>query len=100
MVTESPTSKSKPQPRRRDTQALKREVGGRGKLTKKKILVPVVYCVLLPLERAFPLTHHGLELDQLRARDRARHARLLQGSVSGGVVDFSLQGSSDPIVAG
>ncbi|GMY25023.1 aspartic proteinase 36 isoform X4 [Fagus crenata] len=64
------------------------------------VVVPVVYCVLLPLERAFPLTHHGLQLDQLRARDRARHARLLQGSVSGGVVDFPLQGSSDPYVAG
>ena len=36
MVIESPTSKSKPQPRRRDTQALKRKIGGRGRLTKKK----------------------------------------------------------------
>ena len=35
MVTD-PTSKSKPQPRQRDTQALKRGIGGRGRLTKKK----------------------------------------------------------------
>ncbi|GMY25022.1 aspartic proteinase-like protein 2 isoform X2 [Fagus crenata] len=66
------------------------------------VLVPVVYCVLLPLERAFPLTDHGLELHQLRARDRARHARILQGRVGGGggVVDFSVQGTSDPYVVG
>ncbi|GMY25018.1 aspartic proteinase-like protein 2 isoform X2 [Fagus crenata] len=65
------------------------------------VVVPVFYCVLLPLKRAFHLTHHGLQLDQHRARDRAKHARLLQGSLSGGgVVDFSLQGSYDPYVAG
>ncbi|KAJ9184382.1 hypothetical protein P3X46_004113 [Hevea brasiliensis] len=59
----------------------------------------VVYCVtLLPLHRAFPL-NHPLELDQLRARDRVRHARLLQGLV-GGVVDFSVQGTSDPYLVG
>ncbi|KAF2307484.1 hypothetical protein GH714_029075 [Hevea brasiliensis] len=59
----------------------------------------VVYCAtLLPLHRAFPL-NHPLELDQLRARDRVRHARLLQGLV-GGVVDFSVQGTSDPYLVG
>ncbi|KAG6744138.1 hypothetical protein POTOM_052848 [Populus tomentosa] len=51
--------------------------------------VSMVYCAsLLQLERAFPLNNHGLELSQLRARDRRRHARLLQGFV-GGVVGFS-----------
>lgn len=58
----------------------------------------VVFSLLLPLERSFPLTHR-VELDQLRARDRARHARILQDSV-GGVVDFSVQGSSDPYFVG
>ncbi|KAB1221213.1 Aspartic proteinase-like protein 2 [Morella rubra] len=62
------------------------------------ILVSVVYCVLppsvLPLERTFPLTRR-VELDHLRARDRARHARILQG-----VVDFSVEGSSDPYLGG
>jgi hypothetical protein len=66
------------------------------------VLVSVVYCVLpptlLPLERAFPLTRR-VELDRLRARDRARHARFLRGTV-GGVVDFSVQGSSDPYFVG
>ncbi|KAG5243276.1 aspartic proteinase protein [Salix suchowensis] len=39
--------------------------------------VSAVYCSsLLHLERAFPLKNHGLELHQLRARDRLRHARL------------------------
>jgi hypothetical protein len=62
--------------------------------------VSVVYCAsLLQLERAFPLNNHGLELSQLRARDRLRHARLLQGFV-GGVVDFSVQGSPDPYLVG
>ncbi|XP_030927614.1 aspartic proteinase-like protein 2 isoform X2 [Quercus lobata] len=62
------------------------------------VSVSVVYSLLLPLERSFPLTHR-VELDRLRARDRARHARILQGSV-GGVVDFSVQGSSDPYFVG
>ncbi|XP_050243366.1 aspartic proteinase 36 isoform X4 [Quercus robur] len=62
------------------------------------VSVSVVYSLVLPLERSFPLTHR-VELDQLRARDRARHARILQGSV-GGVVDFSVQGSSDPYFVG
>ncbi|KAB1204893.1 hypothetical protein CJ030_MR7G015273 [Morella rubra] len=62
------------------------------------ILVSVVYCVLLPsvlpLERTFPLTRR-VELDHLKARDRAMHARILQG-----VVDFSVEGSSDPYLGG
>ncbi|XP_065856505.1 aspartic proteinase 36 isoform X2 [Euphorbia lathyris] len=52
----------------------------------------------LPLERTFPLNHR-VPIDQLRARDRVRHARLLQG-FAGGVVDFSVQGSSDPYLVG
>ncbi|KAK7267842.1 hypothetical protein RIF29_20521 [Crotalaria pallida] len=57
--------------------------------------VSVVYSVFLPLERATPLSH-SVELESLRARDRARHARILRGGVVDGVVDFSVQGSSDP----
>ncbi|KAJ7976865.1 Aspartic proteinase-like protein 2 [Quillaja saponaria] len=68
------------------------------------VLVPVsvVYssfpASLLTLERAFPLSHR-VELETLRARDRARHARILQGVV-GGVVDFSVEGTSDPYLVG
>jgi hypothetical protein len=39
----------------------------------------------LKLERAFPM-NHGMDLDQLRARDTLRHGRLLKSS--NGVVDF------------
>ncbi|XP_027352351.1 aspartic proteinase-like protein 2 isoform X2 [Abrus precatorius] len=52
----------------------------------------------LPLERAIPLNQQ-VELGTLRARDRARHGRILQGVV-GGVVDFSVQGTSDPYFVG
>lgn len=48
----------------------------------------------LHLERAVPLSHR-LEMEELRARDTARHARLLR-RVVGGVVDYSVQGTSDP----
>ncbi|XP_039022429.1 aspartic proteinase 39-like [Hibiscus syriacus] len=54
----------------------------------------VVQCVVIPLERAFPL-NGSVELSQLVARDQLRHSRILQG-LAGGVVDFSVQGSSDP----
>ncbi|KAF7818705.1 aspartic proteinase-like protein 2 [Senna tora] len=57
--------------------------------------VPVSF---LPLERAIPLSQR-VELEALRARDRARHARILQGVVSG-VVDFSVKGTSDPSTIG
>ncbi|GLT93478.1 hypothetical protein SLE2022_112700 [Rubroshorea leprosula] len=61
--------------------------------------VSVVYCAaLLPLERAFPLDR-PVELEELIARDGVRHSRLLQ-RVAGGVVDFSVQGSSDPFIVG
>lgn len=69
------------------------------------VLVPVsvVYSGLpatfLPLERAIPLSH-PVELEALRARDRARHARILKGGVVGGVVDFSVEGTSDPYSVG
>ncbi|KAE9619634.1 putative nepenthesin [Lupinus albus] len=56
--------------------------------------VSVVYSFILPLERAVPVSHR-VELESLRAHDMARHARILRG-VAGGVVDFSVQGTSDP----
>uniref|UniRef100_A0A2P2LM60 Aspartic proteinase-like protein 2 isoform X1 n=1 Tax=Rhizophora mucronata TaxID=61149 RepID=A0A2P2LM60_RHIMU len=63
------------------------------------LLISVVYCAsLLHLERNFPLSQR-VDLDQLRARDRVRHARLLQGFV-GGVIDFSVAGTSDPFLSG
>ncbi|KAG9456828.1 hypothetical protein H6P81_001336 [Aristolochia fimbriata] len=48
----------------------------------------------LKLERAFPVKGN-VELSHLRARDRARHGRLLQG-----VVDFPVEGSADPFTVG
>ncbi|KFK24246.1 hypothetical protein AALP_AAs44256U000300 [Arabis alpina] len=55
---------------------------------------------ILTLERAFPLDE-PVELSELRARDRVRHARILLGKNSvGGVVDFPVQGSSDPYLVG
>ncbi|EEF42831.1 aspartic proteinase 36 isoform X2 [Ricinus communis] len=63
------------------------------------VSVSFVYsATFLSLERALPL-NQSFELAQLRARDHLRHARLLQGFV-GGVVDFSVQGSSDPYLVG
>ncbi|KAJ8754091.1 hypothetical protein K2173_001989 [Erythroxylum novogranatense] len=53
---------------------------------------------VLPLQRVLPLEQR-LELEQLKAWDRVRHARLLQ-SFAGGVVDFSVQGTSDPYLVG
>ncbi|XP_059646781.1 aspartic proteinase 36-like [Cornus florida] len=63
----------------------------------------VVYCggfpsSLLTLERVFP-ANQRVELEVLRARDRARHARMLQGIV-GGVVNFPVDGSPDPYLVG
>lgn len=51
----------------------------------------------LSLERAFP-TNHGVEMAQLRGRDRARHGRMLQSS--GGVIDFPVAGTYDPFLVG
>ncbi|GAB4856524.1 hypothetical protein Ancab_014441 [Ancistrocladus abbreviatus] len=53
---------------------------------------------VLTLERAFPVNQR-VELEILRARDKARHARILQG-VGGGVVDFGVLGTSDPYLVG
>ena len=53
---------------------------------------------VLTLQRAFPIDEE-VELDVLKARDRARHARILQ-SFSGGIVDFQVVGSFDPYVVG
>ncbi|GKV37618.1 hypothetical protein SLEP1_g45626 [Rubroshorea leprosula] len=61
--------------------------------------VSVVYSAsVLPLKRAFPLDQ-PVEVDELIARDGVRHRRLLGGGV-GGVVDFSVHGSSDPYLIG
>ncbi|RWR79154.1 aspartic proteinase-like protein 2 [Cinnamomum micranthum f. kanehirae] len=49
----------------------------------------------MKLERTFPLAQ-SVELAELMARDRRRHGRLLQG----GVVDFPVQGSSNPFTVG
>jgi hypothetical protein len=38
-------------------------------------------------------------METIRARDRVRHARFLQGVV-GGVVHFEVQGTSDPFSLG
>lgn len=48
----------------------------------------------LTLERAFP-ANETVEIEVLRSRDRARHARILQG-----VVDLDVFGASDVYVAG
>ncbi|XP_019162204.1 PREDICTED: uncharacterized protein LOC109158762 [Ipomoea nil] len=48
------------------------------------------------LERAFP-TSHGVEMSQLRERDRVYHGRILQSS---GVVDFPVEGTYDPFLVG
>ncbi|XP_022767217.1 aspartic proteinase-like protein 2 isoform X2 [Durio zibethinus] len=61
-------------------------------------VLSVVCSAIIPLERAFPLNKR-VELSQLVARDQLRHSRMLQGFV-GGVVDFSVQGSSDPYLVG
>ncbi|XP_061337703.1 aspartic proteinase 36-like isoform X2 [Gastrolobium bilobum] len=63
------------------------------------VLVSVACSGFLSLERGIPLSHR-VELEALRARDRARHARILRGVVGGGVVDFSVQGTSDPYSVG
>ncbi|XP_057427233.1 aspartic proteinase 36-like isoform X2 [Lotus japonicus] len=62
------------------------------------VLVTAVCGGFLRVERAIPLSHR-VEMEELRARDRARHARVLRGVV-GGVVDFSVQGTSDPYSVG
>ncbi|KAG8374186.1 hypothetical protein BUALT_Bualt11G0104800 [Buddleja alternifolia] len=53
---------------------------------------------VLTLERAFPV-EEKVELDAIKARDRARHARTLQ-SFAGGIVDFPVGGAADPYAYG
>lgn len=53
---------------------------------------------VLTLERVFPV-EEKVELEVIKARDRARHARTLQ-SFSGGVVNFPVGGTSDPYAFG
>ncbi|CAH8271915.1 unnamed protein product [Arabidopsis lyrata] len=69
----------------------------------------LIYCLLpaavlsygfpaaLKLERGIP-ANHEMELSQLKARDKARHGRLLQSL--GGVIDFPVDGTFDPFVVG
>lgn len=60
----------------------------------------VVLCsfpAALSLERAFPNSLR-VELSQLRARDRARHGRMLQSS--NGIVDLPVRGTFDPFRVG
>lgn len=54
---------------------------------------------VLTLHRAFP-ANKTVDFNELRARDAARHARMLQQVVVGGVVDFRVVGSSDPYLIG
>ncbi|XP_049401905.1 aspartic proteinase 36-like isoform X4 [Solanum stenotomum] len=53
---------------------------------------------VLRLERVFPV-NHSVELEELIARDRARHARMLQ-NFAGGIGNFPVIGSSDPFLVG
>ncbi|CAA3003292.1 aspartic ase 2 [Olea europaea subsp. europaea] len=53
---------------------------------------------VLTLERAFP-ADQKVELEALKARDRVRHARILQ-NFAGGIVDFPVVGTSDPYLVG
>ncbi|XP_031103340.1 aspartic proteinase-like protein 2 isoform X2 [Ipomoea triloba] len=53
---------------------------------------------VMTLERAFP-ANQKVELEELRARDRLRHARLLQ-NFAGGIANFPVIGSSDPYLVG
>lgn len=53
---------------------------------------------VLNLERVLPL-NHKVELEELIARDGARHSRILQ-NFAGGVVDFPVIGSSDQFLFG
>lgn len=53
---------------------------------------------VLPLERAFPV-REAVDMEVIKARDRARHGRMLQ-SFSGGIVDFAVGGTSDPYAVG
>ncbi|XP_014512169.1 aspartic proteinase-like protein 2 isoform X1 [Vigna radiata var. radiata] len=58
------------------------------------VLVSAVHGAFLRLERSIPLSHRT-EVAELRARDRARHARMLSG-----IVDLAVQGTSDPNTVG
>lgn len=62
--------------------------GGRGRLSGS----------VLTLERIFPPTQ-VVEMEVLKARDRVRHSRMLQ-NFAGGIVDFEVDGTSDPYLVG
>ncbi|KAI7751509.1 hypothetical protein M8C21_022421 [Ambrosia artemisiifolia] len=60
--------------------------------------ITAVHGSVLTLERVFP-ANKTVDLQALTARDRVRHARILQ-SFSGGIVDFNVVGTSDPYYGG
>ncbi|XP_042511839.1 aspartic proteinase 36 isoform X2 [Macadamia integrifolia] len=68
-----------------------------GALFLPAALVFCTFPVTLTLERAFPVKQ-GVQLAELRARDRARHRRILQ--TVGGVVDFHVHGTYNPMTVG
>lgn len=69
-------------------------------LLQSTTMVLCGFPAMLTLERAFP-TSHVVELSQLRARDLARHGRMLESSSpSGGVIDFQVEGTYDPYRVG
>ncbi|KAF9597565.1 hypothetical protein IFM89_019883 [Coptis chinensis] len=65
------------------------------------VLVYAGFPATLTLERSF---HNGaVELNQLKDYDRLRHGRMLQTSIvnnNNGVIDFPVDGSSDPFTVG
>ncbi|XP_073223023.1 aspartic proteinase 36-like [Cicer arietinum] len=58
------------------------------------VIVPTVCTHYLPLKRIFPLNPR-VDMDTLRARDKARYSRMLHGSVD--VINFTLQGDPNSI---
>ena len=63
--------------------------------------VAVVLCGFqaktMKLDRAFP-TNHGVQINQLRARDTIRHGRTLQSSDA--AIDFPVGGTVNPYLVG
>lgn len=68
------------------------------------IILPAAFVICggfpatLTLERAFP-TNNGVEISKLRARDMARHGRILKSS-DDRIIDFPVQGTYDPYLVG
>ncbi|KAL5709684.1 hypothetical protein ACHQM5_020344 [Ranunculus cassubicifolius] len=60
--------------------------------------LPLVYCSSFPVTLELERWNDKAELSEIRARDQSRHGRFLQSY--GGVVDFPVDGSSDPFTVG